>query len=59
MKLRKRNFIIIKTDNGRYNIALRTHPNHPLDEYGFDTKKDARKRLNDFIRKANKYIKEL
>lgn len=57
MKIRKRNFIIIKTENGRYTIALRKHPDHPLNLYGYDTKKDARKRLNEYIKNVKEQCK--
>ena len=57
MKISKRNFIIIKTENGRYNIALRKHPDHPLNLYGYDTKKDARKRLNEYIKNVKEQTK--
>ena len=50
--MKKRDFKIVKTDDGRYNIALRTHPEYPLDEWGFDTKRDARKRLNEYIKRV-------
>lgn len=55
--IRKRNFIITKTENGRYTIALRKHPDHPLDRNGYDTKKDARKRLNEYIKNVKEQTK--
>lgn len=56
MKLTKRKFVIVKLDDGRYNIALRIAPTHPLDRNGFDTVHSAEKRLNEYIKKANKTI---
>ena len=53
MKIRRDKFIIIKTEDGRYNIALRKYPDHPLDISGFDTKKEARERLNKYIHNVN------
>ena len=50
--MKKRNFVIIKTEDGRYTIALRKYPEHPLDRNGFDTKSDARKRLNEYIKRV-------
>lgn len=55
-KISKRKFVIIKTEDGRYNIALRKHPEHPLDKNGFNTKKATRNRLNEYIRKVNETI---
>lgn len=50
--MKKRNFVIIKTSDGRYTIALRKCPDHPLDRNGFDTKIGARKRLNEYLKKV-------
>lgn len=55
--MRKRNFIIIKTEDGRYNLALRRYPDHPLDQNGYHTKRATRKRLREYVRKANEYIR--
>ena len=52
-KISKRKFIIIKTNDGRYNIAIRKYPDHPLDRNGFPTKNAAEARLNEYIRKVN------
>lgn len=56
MKISKRKFVIIKTEDGRYTIALRKYPEHPLDRNGFDTKKAAKKRLNEYIKKVNETL---
>ena len=56
MKISKRKFVIIKTEDGRDNIALRKHPENPLDKNGFTTKKATRNRLNEYIRKVNETI---
>lgn len=56
MKISKRKFAIVKTEDGRYTIALRKHPDHPLDRNGFPTKKAAKKRLNEYIRNVNKTL---
>lgn len=53
--MKKRDFKIVKTDDGRYNIAVRIRPNSPLDRNGFDTKRDARKRLNEYLKKVKEY----
>lgn len=53
MKISKRQFVIVKSSDGRYNIALRIAPDHPLDRNGFDTKESATKRLNEYIKKVN------
>ena len=53
MKISKRKFVIIKMSDDRYTIALRNAPDHPLDRNGFPTKRAARKRLNEYIRKVN------
>ena len=50
--MKKRNFVIIETVDGRYTIALRNHPEHPLDKNGFDTKDGARKRLNEYLKRV-------
>lgn len=49
----KREFVIVKTNDGTYNIALRNSPDHPLDRNGFPDKNAAEKRLNEYIRKVN------
>ena len=56
MKLTKRKFVIVKLNDGRYNIALRIAPSHPLDKNGFDTEQSAMARLNEYIKNANKTI---
>ena len=53
MKISKRKFVIVKMTNDRYTIALRNSPEHPLDRNGFPTKKAARKRLNEYIKRVN------
>ena len=55
MKISKRKFIIKQTGNG-YNIFLRSAPDHPLDRNGFPTMAAAEKRLQEYIRNANKTI---
>lgn len=50
--MKKRNFVIIKTEDGGYNIAIRKYPEHPLDRNGFDTKRSAIKRLNEYIKRV-------
>lgn len=54
MKVTKRKFVIVKTEDGRYNIALRKYPDHPLDRNGFDTEKATKKRLNEYIKNVRK-----
>lgn len=49
-KMKKRNFVIVKTEDGKYNIALRNYPEHPLDKNGFYTKRYAKKRLKEYIK---------
>lgn len=56
MKITKRKFVIVKTQDGRYTIAHRKHPDHPLDRNGFDTKRAARKRLNEYIKRVNETL---
>lgn len=56
MKISKRKFVIIKTEDDRYTIALRNSPDHPLDRNGFPTKSAAEKRLNEYIRKVNETL---
>lgn len=56
MKVSKRKFLIVKTSDSRYNIALRISPEHPLDRNGFPTKRAAKKRLNEYIRKVNETL---
>ena len=51
MKISKRIFNIKKTDDG-YGIFLRSIPEHPVDWY--PTKKAAKKRLNEYIKKVRK-----
>lgn len=53
MKISKRKFQIIKTSDGRYNIALRKSPDHPLDRNGFPDRSAAEKRLNEYIKNVN------
>jgi len=53
MKISKRKFVIVKMSDGRYTIAIRKFPDHPLDRNGFPNKKAAKKRLNEYIRKVN------
>lgn len=48
----KRNFTIVKTEDGRYNIAIRKYPDHPLDKNGFATRRDATNRLNEYIKRV-------
>ena len=48
--MKKRNFVIVKTEDGKYNIALRNYPEHPLDKNGFYTKRYAKKRLKEYIK---------
>ena len=50
MKISKRKFTIKQIENG-YGIFIRTMQERPLDR--FPTKKAARKRLNEYIRKVN------
>lgn len=50
--MKKRSFKIVKTADGRYNIAFRISPDHPLDRNGFDTQRAAKKRLNQYIKRA-------
>lgn len=50
MKIRKSKFKIRKIECG-YGIFLRSMPERPLDRH--PTKKSARKRLNEYIRKVN------
>lgn len=56
MKISKRKFIIVKTSDNRYNIALRISSDHPLDRNGFPSKSAAEKRLNEYIKKVNKTL---
>lgn len=50
--MKKRNFVIIEMENGRWSIALRKYPDHPLDRNGYDTKDGARKRLNEYLKRV-------
>lgn len=56
MKISKRKFVIVKMNDDRYTIALRRSPDHPLDRNGFPTKRAAKKRLNEYIRKVNETL---
>lgn len=51
MKISKRKFIIKQTDDG-YGIFIRTMQESPVDWY--PTKKAAKKRLNEYIKKVRK-----
>ena len=56
MKISKRKFIIVKMSDNRYTIALRKHPDHPLDRNGFPSKSSAEKRLNEYIKNVNETL---
>lgn len=46
--MKRHNFVIKKTADGKYAIALRIAPEHPLAR--FDTKRAAQKRLNQYLK---------
>lgn len=46
--MKRHNFVINKTTDGKFAIALRIAPDHHLAR--FDTKKAAQKRLNQYLK---------